>query len=299
MCGLAVGARVQAMPKGGYYRMSLAYITEQHLRVVRAMLGYAPEADLPSVASMTAIQIRQYILDERLPRASITYRRLQAVAASLFVTMAVDVYSEGGRLHQPGRPTPLREEWYAHSLLRMPRGIVAELAEYAVTYKTTERLETAETARRLRGKPIGTVVALVTDANDVDAALLWVDGMGYKCVAESSLRNVPAMVEWLVAFETLGLQRLQPGAWDRAMLTAMPLVFVKPMRQCEREHAARRAPRPPPDRPPKSVTGARAVREEDADLALRPRPCTKETDEAWWKVHKPAPSDEGSPALFV
>ena len=67
MCGLAVGARVQAMPKGGYYRMSLAYITEQHLRVVRAMLGYAPEADLPSVASMTAVQIRQYILDERLP----------------------------------------------------------------------------------------------------------------------------------------------------------------------------------------------------------------------------------------
>ena len=113
----------------------------------------------------------------------------------------------------------------------------------------------------MRGKPIGTVVALVTDANDVDAALLWVDGMGYKCVAESSLRNVPAMVEWLVAFETLGLQRLQPGAWDRAMLTAMPLVFVKPMRQkpmrqCEREreHAARRAPRPPPDRPPKRNT---------------------------------------------
>jgi hypothetical protein len=35
------------------------------------------------------------------------------------------------------------------------------------------------------------------------------------------------------------------------------------------------------------------VREEDADLALRPRPCTKETDEAWWKVHKP---DKALPA---
>jgi hypothetical protein len=34
------------------------------------------------------------------------------------------------------------------------------------------------------------------------------------------------------------------------------------------------------------------VLDEDANIALRPRPSTKETDEAWWKVHK---GDEALP----
>ena len=104
----------QAMPKGGYYRLAIGYTHEHHLRVLRAILGGACDEDIPRDVRTTGAALRQYIADEKLLRSSITYRQLHAVAASLFVTMAIDLYSPGGRLHNPKKPTPARRERRDH-----------------------------------------------------------------------------------------------------------------------------------------------------------------------------------------
>ena len=172
--------------KGGLYWRLLGFMREHHARIARAILGAASEDELPHelfVSRQNEVSLYAHIRDGQLPATSATYRRLHALAASLFVSMAQRMTMPGERLHNPNVPTAQRHEWFATGL-RIPSAVVAELACAAVTKVMSVRLQRAE---RERDERAGFIVECVMDAHGSDAVLLWMGSLLFLLLTPYSL----------------------------------------------------------------------------------------------------------------
>lgn len=126
LVALPDGRLVQSNPKGGWWWMTLTYVTEHDIRIVRAVLGlvYAGRLDVN--------QLRTAILEG--PFDKLTYSRLSAVGASLFARMAIVERGEGGRARRscPQRVALLT---FASHQLRPPRNLIAALAVLCCSFR--------------------------------------------------------------------------------------------------------------------------------------------------------------------
>ena len=134
---------VQRHPKGGFFRLIFAEITEHDFRIGRSILGAA--TDVPA-SCFSYLEIGRYIRDGKLLATSDTYIRLHSLAASLFVSVAVRELSEGGRLFNPDAPQPQRSDWFANEV-HIPRCYVAELASTLLSLSMGDRVSCVEDAR--------------------------------------------------------------------------------------------------------------------------------------------------------
>ena len=84
----------QAIPKGGWWLRTMCYVTEQHLRIGRAVLGlvYADE-EQPSPS-----KVFDDVMYGRFPQASYVY--LNALMASIFADAAITEHQQGRRVHR-------------------------------------------------------------------------------------------------------------------------------------------------------------------------------------------------------
>ena len=136
---------VQRHPKGGFFRLMFANLTEHDLRIGRAILGVAPTNEVPeSVHNYHGIG--KLVREGVLSATSLTYKRLHALAASLFITVAQREPAEGGRLYNPGTNIPERRE-FLENAVHIPRCYIAELASLLLSMNMGDRLRALEDAR--------------------------------------------------------------------------------------------------------------------------------------------------------
>ena len=136
---------VQRHPKGGFVRLMFANLTEHDLRIGRAILGVAPTNEVPE-SVLNYDGIGTLVREGRLSATSLTYKRLHALAASLFITVAQRERAEGGRLYSPGTRIPERRQ-FLENAVHIPRCYIAELASLLLSMNMGDRLRAIEDAR--------------------------------------------------------------------------------------------------------------------------------------------------------
>ena len=130
---------VQAVPKHGWWKRSLSYLTEHHLRVAQAILGTAYDSDFLTVS--TAGDAVEYgPIDEKV------YAGLHAVMCSVFADMAIFERGPSGRARRAVLDVPTKHT-FVETELSVPRYVVSALARKAVSKRTAMSLWAIERHR--------------------------------------------------------------------------------------------------------------------------------------------------------
>ena len=167
----------QVVPKGNYYRQLGGFVEEDHIRIVRAVLGQATLMDWPEDAR-SFDGLRQAILRGGI--SSELYNALHAVTAAIFAVYAhIETGAQGRARSEPlVQASPLQ---FAHNGLRLPRQLVAEVASRAIAHSCTHRLAVIEAERIEAGHACTFALLLGVRASDATAlTLTYTDGGLYR-----------------------------------------------------------------------------------------------------------------------
>ena len=153
---------VQAVPKHGWWKRSLSYLTEHHLRVAQAILGTAYDSDFLTV-SAAGDAVEYGPIDEKV------YAGLHAVMCSVFADMAIFERGPSGRARRAVLDVPTKHT-FVENELSVPRYVVSALARKAVSKRTAMSLWAIE-RHRIASQTRQCFVLL--EAETVEGRLLW------------------------------------------------------------------------------------------------------------------------------
>ena len=141
----------QAIQKGGWWLRTMCYVTEQHLRIGRAVLGLVhADEEQPSPS-----KVFDDVMYGRFPQASYVY--LNALMASIFADAAITEHQQGRRVHRTDStgttlPLPIKSAFAANKLV-VPRYAMFLGGEPGERNKPPPRCEPVRVQRAARSHP--------------------------------------------------------------------------------------------------------------------------------------------------
>ena len=166
---VADGVEVQVQPMGGWWRRVPSELTEQHIHIVRSIMGMQFE-HMPSAKDALQLVLRG-------PLAPAAYDRVASVASSLFAQMACRERGPLGRARRSQVAPPTMAALAANGV-RIPRYVVAMLMQPCISKAASRKLAVIERARVVTQRPALHVVCYGVLPNGSNAYLALVSTWG-------------------------------------------------------------------------------------------------------------------------